>query len=449
VWGTADEGETVTVNISGPGASAPPVSAVTTNGRWLVQLAALKAGGPFTLTISGKNSVTVKDVLVGEVWVASGQSNMEWPLSLTDGAKKTIAASANPNIRLFSVPKNVSDVPIKELNSKWLECDPNTVVSFSAVAFFFARDLQKSLHVPVGLIHSSWGGTVAEAWASRAALEANPELKRLIPGKILVDDKKPNPNQGTALFNGMIEPLLPFAIKGAIWYQGESNASRAHEYRTLFPTMIQSWRDAWKNPNMPFLFVQLAPWQKIVAEPQDSAWAELREAQLLTSLKLPHTGMAVITDVGDPKDIHPRKKEPVGGRLALAAEALVYGHNIEYAGPLFDKLTVEGNKAMLSFTHVGKGLTAKGSPLTGFTIAGADRRFHNAVAKIDRDKIIVESDKVAKPVAVRYGWCDCPVVNLWNADGLPASPFRTDDFPGVTAPKPLPQRRSVDRNGPT
>lgn len=442
VWGTCDPGEAVTVRISSADAKSV-AKAESADGHWHATLPALKAGGPYTLTVEGKNTVTVKDVLVGEVWVASGQSNMEMHLSGCEGAKETIAASTNPMIRLFTVPKKVSDTPVKQLNAKWEPCDPKTVGRFSGVAYYFARDLQKALDVPVGIIHTSWGGTLAEAWTSRAALEANPELKGLIPAKFAIDDKKPNPNQGTVLFNGMIEPILPYAVKGAIWYQGESNANRAYQYRTLFPAMIQSWRAAWKNPDMPFLFVQLAPWQKIVNEPQESNWAELREAQLLTSLKLPHTGMAVITDVGDPNDIHPKKKEPVGGRLALAAEALVYGKKNEYSGPLYDKLKVDGNKAVLSFTHVGKGLEAKGGPLTGFTVAGEDHKFHNASATIEGDKVVVSSDKVAKPVAVRYGWANCPVVNLFNADGLPATPFRTDDFPGLTQnppkPKPKPQ----------
>jgi sialate O-acetylesterase len=444
------------VQADSPDGNSMKVPAAVKDGTFLAELSAMKAGGPYKLTIKGKNTVTVQDVLVGEVWVASGQSNMEMHLSNCEKAKEAIAASTNPKIRLFTVAKKVSETPVKELKTKWEPCDPKTVGKFSGVAYYFGRDLQKAIDVPVGIIHTSWGGTPAESWTSRAALAANPELKGLIPEKIVIDEKKQNPNQGTVLFNGMIEPLLPYAVKGAIWYQGESNAGRAYQYRTLFPTMIQSWREAWKNPDMPFLFVQLAPWQAIKKEqlaewqastkqPGDSNWAELREAQLLTSLKLPHTGIAVITDVGDPVDIHPKQKEPVGARLALDAEALVYGKKVEYSGPLYDKLKVDGSKAVLSFTHVGKGLEAKGGPLTGFTIAGADHKFYNATATIEGDKVVVTSDKVAKPVAVRYGWANCPVVNLFNADGLPASPFRSDDFPGITQnppkakPKPQPK----------
>jgi sialate O-acetylesterase len=436
VWGTCDADETVIVQADSPDGNSMKIPGVVKDGRWQADLPALKAGGPYKLTIKGKNTVTLKDVLVGEVWVASGQSNMEMHLSGCANAKEAIAASANPKIRLFTVAHKISETAVKELKSKWVPCDPNTVGKFSGVAYYFARDLQKALGVPVGIIHSSWGGTLAEAWTSREALAANPELKMLIPQKYFIDKDKPNPNQGTVLFNGMIEPLLPYAIKGVIWYQGESNASRAYQYRTLFPTMIQSWRAAWKNPEMPFLFVQLAPWRAINKEPEESDWAELREAQLLTSLKLPHTGIAVITDVGDPEDIHPKQKEPVGARLALDAEALVYGKKVEYSGPLFDKLAVDGNKAVLSFTHVGKGLEAKGGELTGFTVAGQDHKFYNAAAKIEGDKVVVTSDMVSKPVAVRYGWSNYPVVNLFNADGLPASPFRTDDFPAITKDKP-------------
>jgi sialate O-acetylesterase len=237
------------------------------------------------------------------------------------------------------------------------------------------------------------------------------------------------------LYNGMIAPLVPYAIRGAIWYQGESNAGRAFQYVRLFPIMIQDWRFAWDEGAFPFLFVQLAPWQKIEKEPQESAWAELREAQLLTALKGPNTGMAVITDVGDEKDIHPRQKEPVGARLALAARAIAYGQKIEFSGPIFDHMTAEGSKAVLTFQHVGGGLVAKGGPLTGFTICGPDKKFVNAQAEIQGDKVVVWSPHVDQPVAVRYGWANYPVVNLWNTDGLPASPFRSDDFPMITQPK--------------
>jgi sialate O-acetylesterase len=449
IWGTAEPGEEISLTLAfgnkAPGLGVLPVKA-DKDGKWMVKIGPIAPGGPNTITIHGKNTVTIKDVLVGEVWVASGQSNMEFHLSSAANAKEDIAKSKNPKMRLFTVPETIAAEPTTELTvskksadnkndstGKWVECDPETVGSFSAVAYYFGRDLQKARNVPVGMIHSSWGGTPAEAWTPKATLEANPDLKSLVPAEIKVD--KLNQNHGTVLYNGMIAPLVPYAIKGAIWYQGESNAGRAYQYRTLFPTMIESWREAWKNPDMSFLFVQLAPFGAIVKEPQKSAWAELREAQLMTAEKLKNTGMAVITDVGEEKDIHPKHKEPVGARLALAALGVAYGEKIVYSGPIYDGMAVEGNKAVLSFRDVGHGLEAKDGPLTGFTMAGADKTFHNATAEIKGDKVVVTCDQVEKPVAVRFGWANFPVVNLWNKDGLPASPFRTDDFPGVTQPK--------------
>jgi sialate O-acetylesterase len=472
IWGTADPGEELSVFLSlGEGKIGSGGIRADKDGHWRYDLGKVSAGGPYTLQIG---SHTLKDVYVGEVWVCSGQSNMEWPLARTTNAQATITASKNPQIRLFTVQKTPSETPLSQVKGKWSECNPDTVRNFSAVAYFFGRDLQKALNVPVGLIHTSWGGTRAEAWTSRPVLEAHPEWQGEFPAyekekasypealekyKVALEKyketaeqakkagknpgqpprapgKPPHANSPSALYNGMIAPLMPYAIKGAIWYQGESNAGKAYEYRKLFPTMIQNWRDDWKQGDFPFLFVQLAPFMAMVTEPQESAWAELREAQLLTSQNLPNTGMAVITDVGDPRDIHPQQKEPVGGRLALAALALGYGQKLEYSGPVYDSMKVDGKRAVLHFKHVGQGLTAKGDHLTGFTIAGADHKFYNAQAEIQGDTIVVWSDQVENPVAVRYGWANCPVVNLWNKDALPASPFRTDDFKMVTGPKP-------------
>jgi len=303
----------------------------------------------------------------------------------------------------------------------WSVASPSTVGDFSGVGYFFGRDLQKHLGVPVGLLASNLGGTAAEQWMSKESIEANPELK---------DMSKP---QGASmLYNAMIAPLTPYAIKGVIWYQGESNAGRAYQYRTLLPAMIKNWRDTFGQGDFPFLIVQIAPYEAIVAEPSDSIWAEVRDAQLHVSQAVPNTALAVITDVGDERDIHPQRKEPVGARLALAARKLGYGDKIESSGPVYKSMTVNGEKVALAFDHVGTGLVAKGGPLTGFTIAGEDKKFYPANAVIEGDAIVVSSDKVAKPVAVRYGWAAYPVVNLWNKEDLPASPFRTDSFPITT-----------------
>jgi sialate O-acetylesterase len=439
VWGKAEVGEEVRVTFKGDGDGIEEKATTGTDGKWRVELPPQKAGGPYTLTIEGKNKIPLRDVFVGEVWVCSGQSNMEWAVKDSAGGKEAIPASKNPKIRLFTVNHKVVDKPVETVDlfppaqkGVWLECGPTTVGGFSAVAYQFGKHLQEKRNVPIGLIHTSWGGTVAEAWTPREALEANPDLKHLLPKTL----QQGNQNQGTVLYNGMIAPVIPFAIKGAIWYQGESNADRAYEYRTLFPTMIKSWREAWKQGEFPFLFVQLASFKKQEWRPTEAAWPELRDAQLFTSQTVPNTAMAVITDVGDNEDIHPKDKTTVGIRLALAARALAYEEKIEYSGPVFKSMNVENHRAVLTFTHLGKGLDdSAGTALIGFTIAGEDRKFYNAHAEIQKDKVVVWTDKVTKPVAVRYGWANYPLIDLWNKDGLPASPFRTDDFPGVTGPK--------------
>ena len=477
VWGTADDGEQVTVKIQGKEATA-----TAKDGKWIVKLPPLTAGGPFTLAIEGKNKVEVADVLVGEVWVCSGQSNMEWSLNrAAEFETATAGTNANdPMLRLYSVPKAVSDEPLGTIERKespgeraWLASDAESAARFSAVGYFFGRDLRKALNVPVGLINSSWGGTNSESWTSRKTLESNPEFKTLIDDyeKTLARypeamerfkaaqetyrtraaearaEGKPAPTAPRApagpksphvagLYNAMIAPLQPYAIQGAIWYQGEANAGRAYQYRTLFPAMIHDWRENWGQGDFPFLLVQLAPFQKIVDQPGESDWAELREAQLMATHALPKVGMAVITDVGEENDIHPKKKEPVGARLALAARSIAYGEDIIGSGPEYIGNSVKDGKVRLRFKNVGQGLVARDGPLTGFAIAGEDKKFVNAEAEIDDDAVVVHSDKVPNPLAVRFGWANFPVVNFWNKDGLPATPFRTDDYPGVTQPKP-------------
>jgi len=426
VWGTANDGEQVTVAFRDQ-----EVSTVAKGGKWIVWLKPLEPGEPSDLTIAAGYTITIKNVLVGEVWVCSGQSNMQWSVNGADNAEQEIAAANYPNIRLFTVARKPQPEPVDDCVGAWSVCSPETVGNFSAVGYFFGRCLNKELNVPIGLINTSWGGTIAEAWTSRPGLEGEGDFKPILERRD-AGFKPNNPNQASVLYNGMIHPLLPFAIRGAIWYQGESNRSRAEQYAKLFPAMITDWRKNWGQGDFPFLYVQLAPFRYGNADPAECA--ELWEAQLKT-LSLPNTGMAVTTDIGNFTNIHPTNKQDVGKRLALWALAGTYGEDIVYSGPLYESMSVEGSKIRIKLNHVGGGLLAKGGPLTEFTIAGEDRKFVPAVATIDGDTVVVQSDEVAKPVAVRFAWNDTPSPNLFNKEGLPASPFRTDDFPMITAGK--------------
>jgi len=467
IWGKADPGEKVTVMLGDHKAT----DKADKQGRWMVKLPKMKAGGPVTMTITGKDNIlTLNDILIGEVWVASGQSNMQWTVENSNNAAEEIAAANYPNIRLFYVERKVADKPQDNCNGEWVACSPETIPGFSAVAYYFGRELYKNLDIPIGLIHTSWGGTPAESWTSRPSLEAVSVLKPILErwddilakypaaqkahAKAMAkwktaaqkakangqpEPKKPrapigpdHPHRPSSLYNAMIAPLIPYAFQGAIWYQCESNASRAYQYRTLFPCMIKDWRKAWKQGAFPFLFVQLANFTDVLPDPGDSDWAELREAQTMT-LNLENTGMAVIIDIGEAKDIHPKNKQDVGKRLALNALAETYDKEIPYSGPMYKRMRVKNGKAILSFDHTNGGLVAKGSnSVKGFAIAGADKKFVWADAVIDGENVIVASDKVAKPVAVRYAWANNPVCNLYNGAGLPASPFRTDNWPGIT-----------------
>lgn len=421
IWGWADKGEAVTVSIAGQTLTAKTGD----DGRWKVVLAKLEVGQPLEMTIKGSSgsAITVRNILVGDVWVCSGQSNMEMYVSGCNDAQREIAAAKHPNIRLFTVAAKKAAEPQADCAGQWNECSPATVPGFSAVAYFFGRQLHQDLGVPIGLIGAYWGGTPADLWTSRKALEANPALKSLA-----------GVGENSFLYNGMIAPLIPYAIRGAIWYQGESNQDRAFQYRTLFPAMIANWRADWGQGGFPFGFVQLAPFRY---NEQNPIWAELCEAQRMTLNASPNTGMAVTTDIGDLKNIHPKNKQDVGRRLALWALAKVYGKDIVYSGPIYKSMTTEGNKIRLQFDHVGGGLMASnGQPLVDFAIAGADQKFVLAGATIDGASIIVSSGQVAEPVAVRYAWHDDTQPNLANKEGLPASPFRTDTWKGVTEPMP-------------
>ncbi|MCW3094953.1 MAG: Sialic acid-specific 9-O-acetylesterase [Chthonomonadaceae bacterium] len=606
VWGWTQPGKKVTVGMDGKTATAT----AGPDGKWMAALGPFTAGGPYTLTVNGPETAKVEDVLIGDVWICSGQSNMEMGIGNVYNAQDEIAKAANPNIRLFSVPKKIAGEPQETVASHWDTCTPQTVANggwngFSAVGYFFGRHLQETQHVPIGLIHTSWGGTIAEAWTSASALRTMPdfapqvdavektyaEMKKdggsfdkmladwytkndpggahnwgaadfdsaawktmklptaweaaglpdydgvvwfrkdfdlpdgwagktltlhlgpiddddttfvngvqvgatrgynidrvyKIPASVLkaghnviavrvldtggagglngtpdkmfltttelgagqsmplagdwkYQDSAPltkanpvpmqtadNPNVTTVLYNGMIAPLLPYGIKGAIWYQGESNAGRGMQYRTLLPTMIKDWRSRFGVGEFPFFIVQLANFTPVVDTPIQEGWADLREAQLLTSENLPKTGIAVAIDIGDAGDIHPKNKQEVGRRLGLSADAIAYGDKVEYSGPLYKSMKVEGDKIRLTFTHLGGGLVTKdGGPLKGFAIAGADKHFEFADAKIEGDTIVVSSAKVSNPTAVRYAWANNPICNLVNKAGLPASSFRTD-----------------------
>jgi sialate O-acetylesterase len=600
VWGAARDGEKITVTFAGQN-----VSTVATNGAWKIWLKPMKPDAtPQTLTVSGDTTSEITNVLVGEVWVASGQSNMERQLGLRPGQKPItdweheVAAANYPEIRQFYVPQTKSFTPQATVKGNWTVCSPQTVSDFTAVGYFFARDLFAARQIPIGIIHSSWGGTPAEAWTSEAGLqklsdfvESLAQLKKLTadlvlaeretkakqeawyqkvdpgskPGaawsaaELATDDWKtmtlpafyenagyPNfdgvfwlrrafdlpdnwdggdvvlhlgavddndttwvngaevgatigwtaprvyrvpagalkrganviavrvldtggngglygggdamrllfnaggktnflsldgswqckqsvslttagwppadlsqdPSAPMVLYNAMIAPLLPYAMRGVIWYQGEANVGRERQYRALFPAMIADWRRLWGEGDFPFLFVQIAPYRDMTPE--------IREAQLLTLEHTTNTAMAVTIDCGDANDIHPAHKQPMGARLALAARALAYGEIIEFSGPIFDSMQIEGTNAVLHFTHLGGGLEAKDSELKGFTIAGVDKVFHPAQAKIVGETVVVDSPEVAQPAAVRYGWANVPEGNLFNRAGLPASPFRTD-----------------------
>ncbi len=462
IWGAAEPGERVTVTLKDQEASA----VADADGQWKVRMGPLSAGGPFTLTIKGKNTLTVHDVLVGEVWVCSGQSNMGMTVKSVNNAPDEIAHADYPNLRLFTVEHAVAEKPQREAKGYWVPTRPDTIPDFSAAAYFFGRDLQRVLNVPVGLINSSWGGTLAEAWTSRETLQSDPDFKTIIESgaKLLSpypqvfqdyeaqfaqwrrdsdkaetvgapvpsappipDDPRRNPGRPSGLFNAMIMPLTDFAIRGVIWYQGEGNSGRPIQYRKLFAALIRDWRRVWNEGDFPFLFVQLANWG--VSLP-DLNWPELREAQAM-ALSLPKTGMAVTIDIGDGSDIHPKNKQDVGYRLALAAQAIAYGRDVVYSGPIYESMNVDGDKIRLHFKYVYGGLVAKnflGPNLMGFEIAGDDRKFVGAEAKIDGDTIVVHSGKVAHPMAVRYAWAMNPWCNLYNRMGLPASPFRTDNW---------------------
>jgi sialate O-acetylesterase len=459
VWGTAEPGEAVKVTLNGQSQS----TTAGPDGKWMLRLSSLKTGGPYEMQIEGKNSLTIHDVLVGEVWLGTGQSNMSFTVSKKVASyagmldeEKEIAAANYPKIRMFTVKEKKSYTPKEDVIGEWKICSPETVPGFSAVGYLFARDLQQRLNVPVGILTVAYGASTSEAWIPREGVAADPQIKPMLdrfdaledfykshPG-VLAADAPPAPqtingrsavrpgpmrdpvedqHEPTVLFNGMMHPVIPYAIRGAFWYQGESivgGKAGVLLYPHVMETMVKQWRQLWGEGDFPFYAVQLSALKNVSNNPM------VREGQAQI-LSLPNSGLAVAIDVGDPDNVHPKDKAPVGERLTLIALATVYGKKIEYSGPRYNSMKVEGSSIRIDFTHLGGGLVAKVGPLKWFQIAGADQQFVDAEATIAGDSIIVKSDKVAAPVAVRYAWDNYPFgCNLYNAAGLPAAPFRTD-----------------------
>ncbi|MEI6366688.1 MAG: sialate O-acetylesterase [Planctomycetota bacterium] len=472
VWGKADPSEPITVTFG----SQVHSTTAGADGMWSVLLNPVaEYGGPHTLTVKGKNTVTFNDVLIGEVWVCAGQSNMQWGINSANDADLEKASAKLPMIRLLSVPQVGTQEPQSNFNGKWAVCTPETVANFSAVGYLFGRQLQQTLGVPVGLINNAWGGSAAEAWVKRDTLKANEKLKplhdrwtkmeasyevskadfeaKMVQWKAASEkakaDGKPSPAQpgnpdgqmkGNSrpgnIHSGVLTPSIGYGIRGAIWYQGESNAERAYQYRELFPLMIKSWREEWGLGDFPFYWVQLADYKGEKTEPSESNWAELREAQTMTLKSLPNTGEAVIIDIGEGKDIHPKNKQDVAKRLARWALAETYKvPGIACKSPLYKSMEKKGAKIVLAFDNITGGWRPFDvNEPRGFTIAGADKKFVVAKATLLPDgRIEVESDAVSDPVAVRYAWADNPVCNMYSGVGLPMTPFRTDEFPGITA----------------
>lgn len=465
IWGWAQPGEKVTVGL----ADQSKTATADASGRWSVRLDAMKAGGPHVLRVQGTNTLERTDVLVGEVWLCSGQSNMAMTVGGSQNRDAEIAAADFPQIRMLMVARKTAEKPQDDCEAQWIVCSPQTVAGFSAAAYFFGRELHQKLAVPVGLINSSWGGTPIQAWTSWEAQQSVPELKRLLEGferaaaaydpqvaqerfeKQLAQWKeaqakakaegrpftarRPQPpvdprqsqHAPARLYNGMIAPLAPYALRGALWYQGESNAGNAPLYGLQLRTMIANWRQDWKT-DFAFLFVQLPNFMAPQAQPSETGgWPLIRE-QFFKTLAVPNTGMAVTIDIGEEKDIHPKNKQDVGKRLAQWALAKTYGKDVLASGPLYKAMRKEGDTIVLTFDYAD-GLAARdGGKLRGFAIAGEDKKFVWAEAKIEGDQVVVSAPGVKSPAAVRYAWANNPDCNLVNKAGLPASPFRTDDW---------------------
>lgn len=429
IWGWAEPGTHISITPSW--SNTQYQTSTDHEGKWFVRITTPSAGGPYSIII---NEDTLTNVMIGEVWLCSGQSNMQWALNQSENADQEVPKADYRDIRLFYAARDHSRTPNKDVYGRWEECTPKTAGTFSAVAYYFGRELYKELHVPIGLLHFSWGGSTVQAWTNPEVLRTTPEGRYFLekfkqkidttaPGELPRNYRDPGAN-----YYGMIKPLIPYGIKGVIWYQGENNVFDYQIYRNSFETMIKNWRDEWGQGDFPFYFVQLAPYhysKKVVG-------AALRDAQR-RSMDIPNTGMVVTLDIGDTTNIHPKNKLDVGKRLSLWALAKTYGKaNIVYSGPIYKAMKVERHKIRISFDYTGSGLYCKGDKLTCFTIAGNDKVFYPADAVIDGNTILVSSDKVKNPVAVRFAFENTDVPNLFNKEGLPASTFRTDNWDIIT-----------------
>jgi len=470
IWGNADPGEIVTVRFAGQSKK----TTASQDGKWLIKLDPMRANAtPATMLISGQNTLELKDILVGEVWLVAGQSNMQRLLSETANGDAAIAAANYPLIRLFNVSRQVAFKHAPPPLATWQACASQTVKEFSAAGYYFGVELQNELHVPIGLINSSYGGSQAEAWTPVEYLLASDDLRptvertktwdaerprvrveydealkkwRADADKATAAGARPSPSPAvpdalreyriaSSIYNGMIAPLIPFYIRGAIWYQGESNEARAQQYGLLLPTMIRAWRERWSEGNFAFGIVQLPNYRDPKTEPADEPWSHVREAQRRTATNTPNTGLIVTIDIGEAHDIHPKNKLDVGRRMARWAIADVYGRKLTKSGPAFREAKISGSTIVLKFDEVGTGLRVRdGDKLEEFAIAGANHKWYWANAKIvGKDRVEVWSDAVSQPVAVRYAFNNNPKhPNLTNETGLPAAPFRTDNWPGPT-----------------
>jgi len=428
IWGWADAGEKVTVELAGKSATTQAGD----DGRWRVELPAMEAGGPHTLTVKGSNTLTVNDVLVGEVWLCSGQSNMEWPVSRSANAKKEIAAANHPKIRHFKVPHIARATPQADVPGKWAVCSPNTVGGFTAVGYYMARKLQQALDVPIGLIGSNWGGTRIEPWTPPVGFESVEALSDIAERvRKQAVDAKPNDKvkhqDPTMLYNGMIHGIVGYPMRGAIWYQGESNHREGMLYAHKKRALVEGWRTLWNIGEFPFYFVQIAPYQYGNEDPH--VLPRFWEAQAHAAEHIPHTGMVVINDIATLNDIHPPNKQDVGLRLANMALKRNYGfEKIVATGPTPQSITPTGDKLRVSFAHTAGGLKSRdGKPLTHFEVAGDGSGWHDAEATIDGDSVVLHAPKVDKPQAVRFAWHKLAEPNLINGAGLPTGAFRAGD----------------------